>query len=382
MRVQHYIQLFCVLLTSMLAFSSVALAEDPYTIDNIAVTAKGNNATEASLAATSSAEKQAFSILLERLGVTNAPPLTPEDISSLVSGMEVHNEKVTPSYYSATVSISFSPFLVKDRLRNAGIQKANDLDAATTPTSKPTVLVLPFLVNDQDAALIIENEAWYQSWRNLLPNISSANIQLASSAHQLPLLTSYLKTPNATLGNPEIEALKEEIIAIKKRYNASFVFAATAYTAHTLGSTETAGYLVEISDGTPSSSLLFPSDNDVATGIEHDYHSMAAQMSDYFIKDIGKRTTAVMAEIVVTIPITSLSSWIDIQKQLRAIDGIDHLTIEKMTHEKALVHLHFSTDYSTLKERLSRASFTLNTSDNGLIINKTSISSSPNQPQQ
>jgi hypothetical protein len=135
MKINHYLWLIGILFIGLSLPCLPHAAEDPYTIDNIAVTAKGASATEAREIATASAEKQAFATLLANMGITSPPELTPESISALVTGMGVHNEKITPGYYSATMSISFNPDMTSEMLHHSGIQPTRNIADATADSS-------------------------------------------------------------------------------------------------------------------------------------------------------------------------------------------------------------------------------------------------------
>lgn len=365
----RYLPHFLVILLGLFSISSSAWAgDDLFTISHISVSATGNNATEAREAAISSAEQQAFTHLLEQIAPSaSSTSFSPEVITSFVSGMEVHNEKITPGYYSALIDISFSPNLVNDALSKTGIRTVEPSISLNPLPKKPlTILILPVLVNDQESPRIIPSDTWYQTWQSQATHSTALEYVLANPADLSPALGLYLASPSSSGPENQNEFL-QEIEALKKRYRASLCAIATAYTTHTLGSVETVSYVIYSAD--PSlTPHLFPSDNDTITGLEHDYHAMAASIETYLVNESKKETLITPSTLRITVPVSSLKEWISLQDKLRTIEGINAIMPERITTRQVTAQMTISIPQDVLLDRLESISLKLTTTQNGFTL--------------
>jgi len=140
-----------------------AFSDGVYTVKNISVEGVGVSATEARKIAVSEGESKAYYILLKRITpdfVHHAfPEKEMEEISVMVKGMNVRNEKISKTHYRAIIDISFNPQFVKKSLREAGV-------VYTESKSRPT-LVLPLAHIGEEIVFAGEAGSWYEAWNSV-----------------------------------------------------------------------------------------------------------------------------------------------------------------------------------------------------------------------
>lgn len=187
----RFLSCLCVMVS--LAFPAVAESVS-YTIQDVEVQAKAADGTTARMEAMTKAEKDAFKQLMENL-------LTPEDaaariastqeyqISRMVRGYEVHNEKVGGNSYTAKLDVTFDPAQVQAFLNKPAAGAAPTAPATATAQALPApaavnvgatppvasvpvsiqsmrsnVLVLPVLTTGTQHLLWEDNNAWRNAW--------------------------------------------------------------------------------------------------------------------------------------------------------------------------------------------------------------------------
>ena len=148
---------------SLTLLTTPSHASDLFTIESIPVNQTGKDATEARALAMAQAESEAFKILMQKIADPNQqaslPPLAPTEISAMVRGFEVANEKITGTGYSADFTINFNPAAVR-----AYVQQSNLPFVERTPQT-PT-LILPILQTETGPVLWEEPNPWREAWNH------------------------------------------------------------------------------------------------------------------------------------------------------------------------------------------------------------------------
>lgn len=129
----------------MLASRAAAFGDtaefNPYEVRDLAVSAVARDAVEAKKLAMDEALMSAARRVLQRVAVKSGDlDVSAEDALAIVSTIENSTEQVGPTGYSATVTIGFSPILVRGYLARRGI---GVVDRAAQP-----ILLVPVVVED------------------------------------------------------------------------------------------------------------------------------------------------------------------------------------------------------------------------------------------
>ena len=154
---------------------------DQYVVNDIIANASGKTPSQARANAIISGQKNAFIILLERLGVNNnvANSFDDKTIADMVLSQQILNEKITRNSYSATLNLKFSESFVKHYLENnlTPTKKQNTI-------AKPNInLILPIKLTKNQPLIWEENNSWRAAINNTINNISKNS---ASSFLKIP----------------------------------------------------------------------------------------------------------------------------------------------------------------------------------------------------
>ena len=130
---------------------------DPYEVRDVAVSAVADNAVMAKQVAIDRALASSAERVLRRVGVGwDGTEIDPETAGSLVSMFANTSEQFGRTGYSATVTVRFSPLLVRGYLARRGIEVVDQ--------AAPPVLLIPVVF--EDGAPLLWDEA--ADWRSAL----------------------------------------------------------------------------------------------------------------------------------------------------------------------------------------------------------------------
>ena len=140
-----------------------AVAQDLFTVTNVAVDVTGESAAAAQKTALSDARRIAWSRLLNRLtprGSANFARSIPDDqLAGLVRGLEVTAERSSSVRYVADISIVFARDAVRSLLIGLGVPFAE--------TRSRPVLIVPLYDAGGDLLLWEETNPWRIAWQSL-----------------------------------------------------------------------------------------------------------------------------------------------------------------------------------------------------------------------
>jgi len=151
----------------------IASSDDQYVVNDIVANASGKTPNQARTNAISSGQRNAFLILLGRLGVDEkiGNGFDNTKIADMVLSQQIMNEKITRNNYSATLNLKFSESFVKHYL-GKNLISAGDKNSILTDS----FLIVP-VKSVQIQPLIWEDENnWRTAIKNAINNISKNNI--------------------------------------------------------------------------------------------------------------------------------------------------------------------------------------------------------------
>ncbi len=164
---------FCLVLILLLQSNIVlAQSQNPYAVNDVIVNASGKSPTQARINAVNAGQRNAFIILLNRLGIDEnfAASLQDDAISDMVASQQILDEKIAGNNYSATLNLTFSESFVKHYLGN----KIGTKDVA----KQDSYLVIPVKIIKNQPLIWEENNDWKLAWENVLKNNKISTIKL------------------------------------------------------------------------------------------------------------------------------------------------------------------------------------------------------------
>ncbi|TNE35576.1 MAG: DUF2066 domain-containing protein [Alphaproteobacteria bacterium] len=149
------------MMISLTALPALAANEGLFTVRDVPVDATANEAAEARVIAIRQGQHTALRLLMQRLTLQMDWPLLPalstEDVTALGSGIEVSNERNSPTRYLATITYRFKP----DEVRR--ILKDNDIPFSEAQ-ARPAV-VLPVFVRGTEVLMWEDDNLWTAAWK-------------------------------------------------------------------------------------------------------------------------------------------------------------------------------------------------------------------------
>lgn len=336
--IKAIIAFFILIFISLSSFASV------YTVKGIEVKSTGQNATEARDNALLKGEREAFYKLL-----TNntpdflhhaLPKITDEEISSLVVGLEVENEKITANTYRATISISFNPDYTRKIITDSGLTYIE--------AKKEPIIVIPGYSENSIIDVTRPNNLWQQAWNKAKDNSDFINFIFVKD----PLEIDF-ENPDYEHGLPENE--QSQVNSLLDKYNSDKIIIAKA----NFIPESTAPIFVKLvfvsknSIDQTSKSFSLATGEELPAKLESIALDLVEKMNSKWKKNQGDRKSAKL-KINVNIPISGLSQWNLMYRQLSKLSFIEKIDINKISTKQADLDLHFQTSYQDFINSLAQ----------------------------
>lgn len=361
----------------LLAFGAVALAAlcafDPaaqaqpvdsrgevFAVRDVQVDATADTAAAAREQALSTAQRNAFQILLARLTpaaeATKLPQVNEGDLADLVSGYEVQQEKNSPVRYIATLSYHFKPPQIEQLLRQAGV------DVAETP-SKP-VLVLPVMVDGDAKSLWEDPNPWRVAWTNLAP--STGLVPFTAPIGDIEDIGA-ITSAQAIAGDAD------KLQAMANRYGAGSTLVTTASLRRDASGNLIALDLAVARTGQgidqPVSILSVAA---VAGEAPDAFFTRAALAVETDVTERWKQDNLLHFDqtqaSLVTVPIAKLEDWLTIRSRLDQVAFVSRADLVALTRAGATVDIAYLGDPAQLKLALAQRDLLLTEEGNGLVL--------------
>jgi hypothetical protein len=132
-----------------------------YTIDNIKIYSKSDNASIAKELALKDGERTALKELFGRIGINKSYTKYINDgiIADMVATIKISDEVITNDSYSGIITVVFDTEFVRYNLDNLGIKAGKVIN--------DVILYIPIFIDDNDSINILDNSnSWYQAAYN------------------------------------------------------------------------------------------------------------------------------------------------------------------------------------------------------------------------
>lgn len=333
--------------------------ESVFTIRNVKVDITAANAVAAREQAFAQAQQDAFRLLAERLlsedelARFQLPPS--EAISLLVNDFEITDERLSPVRYVAAYTFRFKGNDVKNWFGTQGL-------SYTDVGSKP-VLILPFYQNAPQSTVLWGSDnpwmaAWArnETWQGLVPaTVPMGDLQ-----------------DTADIGDNEALSFSpEKILSMTERYGAGEAVIMVATPLWSAGAPlpdqgpdEISIMIYRTDQNAPQLAHSFSVKLEGGENTEDLYDRAVRQARSLLQSDWKGRTVTGADEnnrLQVRVRFVSMQEWLETQKNLRAVQGINELKLVSLKPGEARVDLGFRGSEERLRLALAQADMTLTT---------------------
>jgi len=335
-----------------LAWSGAVFAQGnkAFTIAGVKVDVTSKSSADARRRAMADGQRQAFQRLMRRIVISDdlsrVPKLGKADIDEYVLDFAVANEKNSPVRYLADLTYRFKPREVRNLLRDLEIDFAETL-------SKP-VLLLP--VYEVAAAKALWDDS--NPWKDVLGELS-----LNEGLVPISLPGGDLRDIGLIGAEQAVAGDEQRIEAIGYRYRVNTVMVAHAALATgprgrpafrinviSYGSDERAGALENFVTQNPGEKV-------------GDMLKRAAELTIATIEDRWKEDNLIQFEreavLAATLPINSLTDWVEAKKRLDRIAVIQKLDLVLFSRNEARINIFYLGDADQLSLALAQTDMQL-----------------------
>ncbi len=333
-------------------FSSSAQAQEDlaaYRVDDIQVDITAESAAVARDQAIMTAQREAFSVLLARLGTEDRDPSTTDEvISSLVQAFEINKEHARGARYTGGITIQFRPTSVRELF---GFWGSDFVDARAQP-----VVVLPIWLKKGRAILWEENTPWRTAWE-----------EVAKQAGLVPLLVPGGNLDDiAKISTQEaLEGKRAALQQIMAKYNAGGVcIIAVDYTQDRAQRNEAQLFMARYGqDGAvEGSAIKWIQKLNPAETAEDAMQEAARRVIGRIEKDWRTKQKLPSGRPVflpVDVMVPTLADWSRIRKQMREIPLVTNAHVVTMRRGLVHIELEFRGDLTVLQEALREKELSL-----------------------
>lgn len=350
---RHFLATFA----TLLCFATAAHAESvSYTVRDVEVSATAADGTTARMNAMTQAEREAFARLLEQLLLPEEAPVRAAaaqeyEISRMVRGYEVHNEKVGSTSYAATLDVNFDQNQVQAWLNRgaapaAGMPAAMPAAAVPAPApvaqrpaaSRSNVLVLPVLATDSTTMLWEEQNVWRNAW-NAAERSDTRFIRLPIGDQSDKLMMEAAQVTTAPYAS---------FSAIAERYQSSTIVVAEAFP--TIGSgvralgvrlrslgmggqTNTLELTYEQGEGETEAALMQRAASDIIDRIMREGASNSSPEQ--------LQANAPRSKLTVLSRLNKLNDWVVLRKRLLSLPSVEQVELSAISSQQADMVVHF-----------------------------------------
>ena len=358
----HYKNFLCLAMTIFfLGFAMPSHAQEQeslFTVTDVTVDVTARSSAVAREKAFSDAQKIAFQTLSERMlsehAVKGFVSPGPSVISSLIHDFEITNEKLSAVRYVGTYTFRFKDKPVRNFFAGIGV-------SYTDVTSRP-VLILPFYQVGEETVIWSPYNSWLRAWRNagdqvgvvpmVVPIGDIADVQDVSDNEALSYDPARLQRMIRRYGAGEsvltIAVPDSSLLAVEKLEDPAFGYLSIYIYRTDEAGPEFVQRLTLAADSGETKEELF---------------LKAATSVQKILRDNWKNRTTVDPDAANVLPVRvrfqSFPQWIQTQKILEDVYGVDEVQLKNLSSKDAYLDLVFQGSERRLRLALQQAGLTL-----------------------
>jgi len=335
-------------------------SSDAFLVSSIAIDSEGITGTEARDIGIKEATKNALDNLVQRLAIPNQEALENIDIAAaerFVDFVRISSENALPRRYIAEIDICFDPVRVRAGFVDAGLQWSELLS--------PPILLLPVWEEPAGVRVWARNISWLDGWHQFKTD--------DNSLVRFTLLRPSLEIERQ-LSAKAIAQTQPEILA-KAAQAANALQIVWIYAG--------LNYQGAIPELVLSARLYDNEGNELAQLIDRrEQLNGKLNLQDAF-SDIRKEITSIVTlrwqqanlydigeqnEILITVKVNDMKSWINIRRVLGAQPTIDKFTPIKLSNDHAVLKARLSAPVESLLLNIKSLGFVLEPTQSGYLL--------------
>jgi hypothetical protein len=315
-----------------LAWPGSAHAIEVFKVSGVEVDVKAGNASRARTRALAGGQRAALNRLFRRIVPAvdqgRLPDLSDADISEIVRGFEVANERVAPNRYIATLTFRFNGDAIGRLLRAHGIPYA------ITP-SEP-VAVLPLYRTERELLLWEDTNPWRAAWAMLEEPDGLVPVLVPIGELSDLVLVDSLQAADGD---------RASLVELAGRYRATVALVTEAVVSR---DAVRGVPIVEVlmraysSEGTRAASAVYEGDGKESLG---ELLARAALGTRVQIEDGWKEANLLRFDlagrIAMDVPLTGLGDWLDIRRRLSRPAFVQKVDVDLLSANFARVEVHY-----------------------------------------
>lgn len=325
-------------LALLVAVSLPARADDDtFTVSGVHEDITAANALAARDQAQAEGQAKAFATLMDRVAAGKVPHLSAAEITDLVIGFEVANERTSTVRYAADYTFHFNPAAIRRLLESSSIA------VTATPSEKP-VVVLPVFISGDRAVLWDDPNPWRDAWGE---NATSQNV--------LPVIVPVGDLPDvAAIDAPKaIAGDRAALKAISSRYRNDDVLVVQGKFAAEPGRFEISAARYPQDGPVQRTSLLTAAkpDETEAQQLARSAAYVAAEIGHAW-KQANTIDTKAGGSLDATVAASSLVDWVAVRNRLRTIALVRGADLVSFDRDQIRITIRYIGDPEQLRAAL------------------------------
>lgn len=280
----------------------------------------------------------------------NGVVITPKEISALVSGVSVENEKNTPVRYMADVTVHFKPKAVKTYLTE---RQVSFLDK-----EPPKMVIVPVFRENENVMVFDEQSPLFSSLKQLPPetDLHTFIVPVGDDIDRAAITPDVLSgTSYATLDT------------LRSKYRAKMVLVVNIEKTNNVYTVKTIGYP---SNPAAGSDIAFAVSSR-ATNIPAVMTHIMKKTADYLVRQLKVyhlNHASAGGKILAIFNVSSLSEWNAVEKRLKAFNFVDKTEVKALYKKQVFIQLTFSENTQNALDKMANAGFVLIPQSNNIYI--------------
>ena len=319
-------------------------APETYTIRDLPVEAEAKSAANAREIAFAKGQRDAFDHLISRLVLTQdrslIPNLSDGEVAELIEGFEVNDERVSPTTYRASLTVSFRESQVNALLRRTGVGFAEN-------RARP-VVIIPVTVRGDGPVLWQEDNLWLYAWtaRDVPGGLVPIIVPLGDAAD-----ISSLNATQAAGG--DVAALSQ----FAARYGAAEAVVAQANVSPPQSENDTASVSLTVARVGAGSGESYVERVRGAAG--QPLEEVLALATDRIVTRLNESWKIANVirydaetELRVVVPLAGLRNWVEVRRTLSDLAQVSEIEVVALARSGADIVLRFYGDQDQLETAL------------------------------
>jgi len=326
-------------------FPHLTHAKVSYKVDNVVTEHTAKNATEAKKIAIEKGQRQALNILFERMKIDQSYVawIADEEISQMVSSLRIDNEKISKTYYSATLNIEFSPDFVKFIFNKYSINN--------NAAAKNIYLAIPATIVDGRVFIWKEKKnLWFDNWKNYIEKMGIQGMiipdkdieNLAAINEGLIIKGNYADFSNL-LSLYKADSILIVISEYKKEEDKIHIM------------------LTKITSSEEQNTIRLDYFNSEDANEKTLFKKAAEKTINYVIKTENRKNAKALSNqqtgMRIVAPISGIEEFLAIKSMLEEVEFIKKVELISITKRKAALHIDYDVDDELIAGMLENEGF-------------------------